>query len=92
MKIVSVTARVLRARRARGVVYAAGSYPEFSAVLVQVDTDDGITGYGKAIARALRDIFVGGCPEPHQGVIDVPSGPGLGLELDLDLVERYTVG
>ncbi len=52
MRIVSVTARVLRARPERGVVFAAGNYPEFSAVLVQVDTDEGITGYGEAIARA----------------------------------------
>lgn len=52
MKIVNVTARVLRARPGRAVVFAAGKYPEFSAVLVRVDTDDGITGYGEAIARA----------------------------------------
>jgi L-alanine-DL-glutamate epimerase-like enolase superfamily enzyme len=52
MRIVSVTARVLRARPEHGVVFAAGSYPEFSAVLVRVDTDDGLTGYGEAIARA----------------------------------------
>ncbi|HUN31247.1 MAG TPA: mandelate racemase/muconate lactonizing enzyme family protein [Trebonia sp.] len=52
MKIVSVSARVLRARPERSVVFAAGRYPEFSAVLVQVDTDEGITGYGEAIARA----------------------------------------
>ena len=52
MKIVNVSARVLRARPERGVVFAAGRYAEFSAVLVQVDTDEGITGYGEAIARA----------------------------------------
>src|SRR6202167_1382710 len=52
MKIVNVSARVLRARPERSVVFAAGRYPEFSAVLVQVDTDEGITGCGEAIARA----------------------------------------
>jgi L-alanine-DL-glutamate epimerase-like enolase superfamily enzyme len=52
VKIVKVSARVLRARPEHAVVFAAGKYPEFSAVLVQVDTDEGITGYGEAIARA----------------------------------------
>jgi L-alanine-DL-glutamate epimerase-like enolase superfamily enzyme len=52
MKIINVSARVLRARPERSVVFAAGRYPEFSAVLIQVDTDAGITGYGEAIARA----------------------------------------
>ncbi|HVV25122.1 MAG TPA: mandelate racemase/muconate lactonizing enzyme family protein [Pseudonocardiaceae bacterium] len=56
MKIVSVTARVLRARPEHGVVFAAGNYPEFSAVLVQVDTDEGVTGYGEAIARAGGEV------------------------------------
>jgi D-galactarolactone cycloisomerase len=52
MKIASVSARVLRARPDRGVVFAAGNYAEFSAVLVEVRTDEGVTGYGEAIARA----------------------------------------
>lgn len=53
MKITSVTARVLRARPASDVVvFAAGRYPEFSAVLVQVETDEGITGFGEGISRA----------------------------------------
>jgi L-alanine-DL-glutamate epimerase-like enolase superfamily enzyme len=52
LKIVKVSARVLRAKPEHAVVFAAGRYPEFSAVLVQVETDEGITGYGEAIARA----------------------------------------
>lgn len=51
MKIVSVTARVLRARPDKAVVFAAGLYPEFSAVLVEVRSDDGLVGYGESIAR-----------------------------------------
>lgn len=43
------------------------------------------------IDNPLRDLFVGGFPKPHNGTIDVPSGPGLGLELDWDLVEKFTV-
>jgi D-galactarolactone cycloisomerase len=52
MRITAVTARVLRARPAKAVVFAAGKYPEFSAVLVEVTTDEGIVGHGEAIARA----------------------------------------
>jgi L-alanine-DL-glutamate epimerase-like enolase superfamily enzyme len=43
------------------------------------------------IDNPLREIFRGGYPKPVDGVIEVPSGPGLGLELDLDIVDRYTV-
>jgi L-alanine-DL-glutamate epimerase-like enolase superfamily enzyme len=42
------------------------------------------------IDNPLRDIFKGGYPRPAGGVLEVPSGPGLGLELDLDAVDRYT--
>lgn len=52
MRISSVSARVLRARPDKSVVFAAGRYPEFSAVLVEVQTEDGVTGHGEAIARA----------------------------------------
>jgi D-galactarolactone cycloisomerase len=52
VKITEVSARVLRARPERSIVFAGGRYPEFSAALVQVDTDEGVTGYGEAIARA----------------------------------------
>ncbi len=56
MKIESVSARVLRARPERSVVCAAGRYPEFSAVLVEVRTDTGLVGYGEAIARAGGEV------------------------------------
>ncbi len=43
------------------------------------------------IDNPCREIFVGGYPEPTNGMLEVPQGPGLGLELDLEKVERYTV-
>ena len=52
MKITSVSARVLRAEPTKSVVFAAGRYPAYSAVLVTVETDEGLTGYGEAISRA----------------------------------------
>lgn len=43
------------------------------------------------IDNPLQRIFVGGFPEPENGLLAVPQGPGLGLELDWTLVEKYTV-
>lgn len=42
------------------------------------------------VPNPLREIFVGGYPTAHDGVVDVPAGPGLGLALDRDAVEEYT--
>lgn len=51
MRIESVSARVLAARPEQGVVFALGAYDVFTLVLVEVRTDDGLVGYGEAIAR-----------------------------------------
>lgn len=42
------------------------------------------------IAHPLREIFLGGYPRPTNGVLAVPTGPGLGLELDWDAIDSYT--
>lgn len=41
------------------------------------------------IGNPLRDIFVGGLPEPVDGRLEVPTGVGLGVEVDLDLVAKF---
>lgn len=51
MRIESVRARVLAAQPEQGVVFALGAYDVFTLVLVEVRTDDGLVGYGEAIAR-----------------------------------------
>jgi D-galactarolactone cycloisomerase len=51
VRIESVKATVLRARAEREVLFAIGPYDTYSFVLVDVRTDDGIHGYGEAIAR-----------------------------------------
>lgn len=51
MRIAAVNADVLVARSRRGVRFAIGDYDAFTAVLVSVVTDDGITGHGEALAR-----------------------------------------
>jgi L-alanine-DL-glutamate epimerase-like enolase superfamily enzyme len=41
------------------------------------------------IGNPLRDMFVGGLPEPVNGRLEVPKGVGLGVDLDLDLVAKF---
>jgi L-alanine-DL-glutamate epimerase-like enolase superfamily enzyme len=41
--------------------------------------------------NALRDIFTTPFPEPKGSMITLPDGPGLGLELDWNLLRRYEV-
>jgi len=41
--------------------------------------------------NALRDIFAEPFPEPKGDMVPVPTRPGLGLDLDWDLVRRYEV-
>ncbi len=41
--------------------------------------------------NALRDIFTESFPQPKGDRIPVPTKPGLGLDLDWDLVRRYEV-
>jgi L-alanine-DL-glutamate epimerase-like enolase superfamily enzyme len=87
VRITSVKARVLRARPASGgVVYAAGRYPEFSAVLVQVETDEGVTGFGEGISRA------GG--EATKAAVENLLGPAIiGLDpLNIEGLYRLMVG
>jgi D-galactarolactone cycloisomerase len=42
------------------------------------------------VSNPLREIFVGGYPVAHDGLVDVPAGPGLGLELDRDALDELT--
>ncbi|MDQ7819990.1 MAG: mandelate racemase/muconate lactonizing enzyme family protein [Armatimonadota bacterium] len=39
----------------------------------------------------LRDLFTEPFPRPRDGMIDVPRRPGLGLDLDPEVVERFEV-
>ena len=51
MRVRDVTARVLKATPETGVVFGIGKFDAFTCVLVEVTTDDGLVGYGEAIAR-----------------------------------------
>lgn len=39
----------------------------------------------------LRDLFVEPFPEPREGFIDVPTKPGLGLELDERILKKFEI-
>src|SRR5207302_730470 len=41
------------------------------------------------IQNPLRDIFTAPFPAPKEGLIALPQGPGLGLEIDPGMVRRY---
>jgi L-alanine-DL-glutamate epimerase-like enolase superfamily enzyme len=41
------------------------------------------------IQNPLRDIFTAPFPAPKEGLIALPQGPGLGLEIDPAMVRRY---
>jgi D-galactarolactone cycloisomerase len=43
------------------------------------------------IDNPVREIFVGGFPSPVDGGLAVPTAPGLGLDLDQEKIERFTV-
>lgn len=43
------------------------------------------------IDNPLREIFVGGYPSAVDGHVSVPGGPGLGLEMDEEKLDRLTI-
>ena len=43
------------------------------------------------IDNPLRELFVQPFPPALNGALSPPSGPGLGMDLDMDTVERFTV-
>ena len=43
------------------------------------------------IDNPLREIFTSKYPVPVTGVLEVPTGPGLGYELDREKVDHYRV-
>lgn len=56
MKIATVTCTPLAARAPRPVEFSIGTYTTFYATLVQVTTDDGVTGVGECIVRRAPEV------------------------------------
>ena len=40
----------------------------------------------------LENDLIGGALTPVDGLVPVPDAPGLGVELDMEAVEKYRVG
>ncbi|HUQ41308.1 MAG TPA: hypothetical protein VM052_02285, partial [Candidatus Limnocylindrales bacterium] len=65
LKIKTLVTHVLEAKAEKTIQFGAGSYGTFTAVLVEITTEDGITGVGECIARraprvvdtVLRDLL-----------------------------------
>ena len=51
MKIARLNTWALEAKAERAIEFGAGSYGTFTATVVEITTDDGITGVGECIAR-----------------------------------------
>jgi L-alanine-DL-glutamate epimerase-like enolase superfamily enzyme len=80
MKIKRVRARLLEATPDVGVTFGIGAYNTYSMVLVEITTDDGLVGYGEAIARRggrmtataveslFADVLVGEDPRNVEGL------------------------
>jgi L-alanine-DL-glutamate epimerase-like enolase superfamily enzyme len=43
------------------------------------------------IDNPLREIFVGGYPVARNGYLETPTGPGFGVDLDMEQIDRYSV-
>lgn len=68
----------------------SGGYSQLAALHVAASAPSLLALEHMFIDNPCREIFVGGYPEPTDGMLAVPQGPGLGLEIDLEKVDRYT--
>ncbi|HEV8339387.1 MAG TPA: mandelate racemase/muconate lactonizing enzyme family protein [bacterium] len=69
-------------------LHLAAAIPNFMTyeyMLPELLSADGYT------ENPLRDIFTAPFPEPREGMIDLPQGPGLGLEVDWKRVKAFEV-
>lgn len=63
----------------------AASVPNFVVQEVPFTTDEALSGMEEAITR-------GTAPRVSEGFFQLPTGPGLGVEIDEAALERYRVG
>ena len=65
-----------------------GTKVKSDAVLILVDTDDGLTGMGASYMPMMNKLF----NEPYDirnGVVHAPQSPGLGFTLRDDVFDRF---
>lgn len=68
----------------------SGGVSQLAALHVAASAPSLLTMEHMFIDNPCREIFEGGYPQPREGYLTVPDGPGLGLALDWDKVDRYT--
>lgn len=56
MKVASVKCRMLQGTLDKPIQFGIGAFPTFSATLVEIRTDDGITGIGECIVRKAPQV------------------------------------
>ena len=85
------------AGEARAFGNARGRYATRGSIIIEVTSDDGLKGWGEAWGAAplatmgyfetVKPFFIG-----KDGLIPVPHGPGLGIEVDEDRLNQYAAG
>ncbi len=58
--------------------------------LVEVKTDEGLTGIGSCFTSHIEDIIDPPFRLDADGMLRIPTGPGLGVRLNRDALARYT--
>ncbi|MGH2625470.1 MAG: mandelate racemase/muconate lactonizing enzyme family protein, partial [Anaerolineales bacterium] len=69
-------------------LHLAAAIPNFMTYEYMLPELLGADGYTE---NPLRDIFTQPFPEPREGMLDLPQGPGLGLEVDWKRVQAFEV-
>ncbi|MDR5695256.1 MAG: mandelate racemase/muconate lactonizing enzyme family protein [Armatimonadota bacterium] len=69
----------------------SGGVCHLAALHFAAATPNFVTYEAMFIENPLMDIFTEPLPQPSQGYIPVPQRPGLGLDLDPEKIQRFTV-
>lgn len=69
----------------------SGGYSQLAALHVAAASPTLLALEHMFIDNPCREIFIGGYPKPTDGYLASPTAAGLGLEPDLDKIDRYTV-
>lgn len=86
MKITGIPTHILQSALSQPFAFSQGWVAQRSATLVEVTTDTGTSGWGGAFAQGMEAPL-----ELHDGMVKIPDGPGLGIEVVAETLDRYRV-
>jgi len=109
MKVTGVRIHILEAKLSQPFAYSRAWYDTRTAMLVEIETDAGLTGWGEcygparmtaAVVNSVASWLIGEDPlrtdmlwqticAHTRGVVRVPDGPGLGIEIDREALARF---